>query len=217
MYKAHWRHLVPLAAIFYVGIAAVTLALTALFGFTGAALAGVVSLVGFFWLAGSLVEAIADVRDGRADLTLGQTIQRVRPRLFVLLGAGLLVALGVIVGLLLLVIPGLVLLTWWSMVPAVVVLERAGVMESFGRSRELVRGHGWRVFAVIVITFVIVQVVRNLLGAALSWLPDWLAYFLADAVGSSFTAPFAALAITLMYFRLARLRAGVEPSPVPAV
>ena len=57
------------------------------------------------------------------------------------------------IGFILLIIPGLFLIVIWSVVAPVVVLERPGVFAAFGRSRELVRGNGWNVFAVIVLVF----------------------------------------------------------------
>ena len=55
----------------------------------------------------------------------------------------------------LLIVPGLFLLTIWIAVIPAVVLENRGIGESFGRSRELVRGNGWNVFGVIILTFLL--------------------------------------------------------------
>ena len=64
----------------------------------------------------------------------------------VLAGAGVLATIGIFVGLALLIVPGLVLLTWWLVVSPVIMLEHRPVLESFGRSRALVRGSAWPVF-----------------------------------------------------------------------
>jgi hypothetical protein len=67
-------------------------------------------------------------------------------------GAGV---LGLIIGLLLVPVLTLVselfLFTIWSVLPAVAVLERPGGLRALGRSRELVRGNGWRVLALILV------------------------------------------------------------------
>ena len=55
----------------------------------------------------------------------------------------------------LLIVPGLVLMTWWVLIIPVVVLERTSAGAAFGRSRELVRGYGWNVFGVIVLTLLV--------------------------------------------------------------
>jgi hypothetical protein len=178
----------------------------------------VIGFIGVFWLQGALCEAVVDVRDGRADLSISETIQKVRPRVAPLLGAGVLAGLGVAVGLLLLIVPGLILLTWWSVIVPVVVLERVPAMESFGRSRELVRGHGWNVFGVIALTVLIlllfVIVFAIVAAILLNWLPDELQSFVQTLVADTLTAPFLALAWTLLYFRLKDLKRETEPAAV---
>src|SRR6186713_745439 len=81
LFKAHWRHLVPIAFVVYVAIAIVGLLLALLLGWFGALLGAVISLVGVFWVQGALVTAVEDIRDGRADLSLADTFGRVRPQL----------------------------------------------------------------------------------------------------------------------------------------
>ena len=103
---------------------------------------------------GVLVRAIAELRTGR-EISIRKTIESALPRINVLSAAGLLASLGIIGGLILLIVPGLVLLTFWSMIIPVIILENAGVISSFSRSRELVSGKGWNVFAVIVLTFAV--------------------------------------------------------------
>jgi len=202
LYKAHWRHLLTLALGVYLVLALVTLVLAVVLGAVGAVAGAFVSIAGIFWLQGALVEAVADIRDGRADLTLRETLKRVRPRIWAIAGASILAALGVMLGLALLIVPGLILLTWWSVILPVIVLERRGVLESFGRSRELVRGHGWSVFGVIVKTVLVLLAVGIVVGIAFAWLPDPSRTYVIDVVRNLLTAPFIALAWTLMYYRL---------------
>src|SRR5438874_15526 len=52
--------------------------LAALFWSVGA---GVIGVVGYFWVQPALVELARDVRDRRADRTVGATYRAVRPRL----------------------------------------------------------------------------------------------------------------------------------------
>jgi hypothetical protein len=215
-YKAHWRHLLPIAAAFYLVIALATLLLTLLFGLFGALVAGVGSIIGYFWLAGALTEAVADIRDGRADLSWQDTFGRVWPKVWTLLGAGILAGLGIAVGLVLLIVPGLVLLTWWSLIGPAIVLEGKGVMDAFGRSRELVRGYGWSVFTVVILTVLISFAVGIAVSIALAWLPDAGSSFLGGLINGTLTAPLVALAWTLMYFRLKDLKEVPQPAPVPA-
>lgn len=218
MYKAHWRHLLQISFVVYLGVALLTLVLVLLLTWFGALLAGLVSLVAVFWVQGALVRAVDDVRDGRADLSLTETFQRVQPQLPAIIVAGILAGLGIFIGLLLLIVPGLVLLTWWIVIVPVIVLEEKRAGESFSRSRELVRGYGWGVFGVIVLTILIFIGFRIVLGLVLFPAAPWLQSFLTEVIVGTLATPFVAIAWTLLYYRL---RAAKEPpatAPVePAV
>ena len=216
-YKRHWRHLIPLAVGFYAVLGLITLLLSVLFGLVGAAVAAVVNVLGIWLLVGTLVEAIADVRDGRADLTYGQTIERARTRFWPLFVAGVLVTLGVFLGLILLIVPGLILLTRWSMFAPLVVLEGAAATDSPGASNNLVKDHSWTVFGVLLITFILVNVFTGIVSAILSPLADWLQSYLSNVIGSGIAGPFAAAAVMGVYFRLRGEKAVVEPAPSPVV
>lgn len=223
LYKAHWKHLMPFAFVVYVIIGLVSLLLALLLGWFGAVLGSLIGIVGLFWLQGALVEAVADIRDGRADLSMGETFSRVRPHLGRLIGAGLLAGIAISIGLLLLVAPGLYLLTIWSVIVPVIVLESRAVMESFGRSRELVSGNGWNVFFVILLGFLILLAASILIAILTFWLKGAFGAFVRNVISYTITAPFVALALTVMYYRLLELKhpaeaaaAAFEASDVPA-
>jgi hypothetical protein len=182
-----------------------------LLGWFGALLGSLVSIAGIFWLQGALVLAIDDVRDGRADLSLSETLDRVSPRLGTLALAGLLAGIAIGLGLLLLIVPGLYLLTIWLVIIPAIMLEGCGVSESFGRSQELVRGYGWSVFGVIVLTVLIFIGVAIVFGILDGVLDSRWASFALNIVLQTLTAPFLALAWTTTYYDLRDLK-GAEPT-----
>jgi hypothetical protein len=170
----------------------------AFWGLVGA----LIGIVGYFWVQGALVELVRDVRDGRADRTIGETYEAVRPRLPALIVAGILAGIAIFIGLVLIIIPGLFLLTIWSMIVPAVVLEGKSAGESFTRSREIVRGNGWNVFGLLVVTFLIIIIAGVVIQLIFSPLPNFLEAWLGSLVGHSLTVPFAAAALTTAYFRL---------------
>ena len=226
LYRAHWRRLVTIAAIVYVGVAALTLLLVVLLGDLGLFLSAMLAVAGIFWVQGALVIAIQDIQDGTADLSIRQTLATMQPRLNALAGTALLVLVGmfaaaiaIAIGLVLFVLPGLALLVlfvWllvrWILVVPVLMLEGRGVFESFGRSAELVRGYGWSVFGVVILTVLVLFAVGVAVGLVLVWLPEDVRGPVTQLVSSSVTAPFAALAWTLTYVRLRALREAVPPA-----
>ncbi len=206
LYKAHWRRLLPIALVVYLLLSLFVLALGWLLGWLGLVAGAFVALAGVFWLQGALVVAIEDVRDGRADLSIGETLGRVRPRINTIGVTGILAALGIAVGLVLLIVPGLVLATWWALIIPAIVLEGQNVSGAFARSRELVRGHGWTVFGLIVLTFLVLIAADIVLALVLSPLRDSIQAYVTDVVSNTLTAPFVACAFTLAYYRLSGAR-----------
>jgi hypothetical protein len=214
MYKAHWRHLLPIALVFYILISLFALLLAVLLGWFGFLLGSLVALAGIFWLQGALVIAIDDVRDGRADLSIRETLDRVRPRLNTLTLAGLIAAIAVGIGLVLLIVPGLYLLTIWLVIVPAIMLEGCGVSAAFARSQELVRGYGWSVFGVIVLTVLILIGVSILFGIVRSVVDSEWAGLVINIVSQSLTAPFIALAWTITYYELRGLKGAEPPAAV---
>ena len=179
-------------------------------GLFWAAVALTIGVVGYFWVQAALVELVEDVRDGRADRTIGETYRAVQPRLPAVIAAGVLAAIGIGIGFLLLIVPGLYLLTIWSMLVPVIVIEGRSAGEAFTRSREVVRGNGWSVFGLILITFLLVGISSGVIRLILSPLPGFLDTWLGSLVAHSVTIPFAAATLTTAYFQL------TKPATVPA-
>jgi hypothetical protein len=217
-YKAHWKHLLTIALVVYAGVALISVILTSLFGVVGAILAAAVSIVGLFLLQGALVTAVADIRDGRADLSVEDTFRKAQPFLGRIAGASILAGIGIALGFVALIIPGLILMTIWLFIIPVIVLENLSIGDSFGRSRELVRGYGMNVFGVIVLTILLIFAFGIVLGILLLFLPDELSRFISDVVSGTVTAPFITLTWTLLYFRMLAAKetaAGASDGPPP--
>jgi hypothetical protein len=202
LYKRHWEHLLPIALAMYLLLALLVVLLVALLGWVGLVAGTLVSIVGTFWIQAALVIAVQDVRDGRADLSISETISRVRPRINTVTIAGLLAGIGILIGFVFLIVPGLVLLTWWLFIIPVIMLEGAGIGDSFGRSRELVRGHGWEVFGLVVLTILVVIVAQIILSILIAPLPDAFGGFLGSVLSNTLFTPFVAAAWTLGYYHL---------------
>jgi len=200
--------LMPAAAVVFVITGLLRQVLVAA-GPGAALLAEVISLVAGMLFTGMVVELVADVQDGRRDATAGQLLRAVTPVLGQLILVGILYGVGVVIGFILLIVPGLILITIWSVSAPVVVLEHPGAVAALGRSRELVRGNGWQVFGVIFVLGILVLVVALLLELAAASAGTGIGIVVEVIVGV-LTAPFSALAAAVLYFELKRIaEAGV--------
>jgi hypothetical protein len=212
LYKAHWRHLLSISFVVYLAVALIGVLLVAILTWVGAILAALISLVAVFWLQATLVKAVEDIRDGRADLSVGDTFEAARAHLAAVLVAGLIAAIAIGIGFVLLIIPGLVLLTFWCLIVPSIVIEGKSAGESFGRSIDLVRGHFWRVLGIVVLTALIYIGFGIILSIILSPLADWLQSFVSTIASGTLTAPFFALVLTVLYFRLSAAAEQVAPA-----
>jgi hypothetical protein len=94
-----------------------------------------------------------------------------RRRIWALLGLNLLSGIAIVLGLVLLIVPGVYLLVRWSAALPAMIAEDSGITESLGLSAEVVDGRFWHVFASILVVWL-----PGLLGAAASeLLPEDLA------------------------------------------
>ena len=211
MYKTYAKHLLAIAFAIYV-VAAIIAAILSLAGTVGALLGAVVSIVAAFLLQATLVKAVQDVRDGRVDMSISETVRAATPYLGAVALASIMAGIAIVIGLALVIVPGLYLITIWAVIVPVIVIERSGAIAAFGRSRELVRGRGWHVFATLVLVYVILLVVDIVLSLIFSALPHVLSSGLSQVIAGTLISPFLALVVTLVYYRLSGSAPG---TPVP--
>jgi hypothetical protein len=130
-------------------------------GFLLGVVAIVVQVGCTYVLQASLVQGtIADLNGERANLgnALSTGFRLVVP-VFII---SLLALLGMVLGMVLLVVPGVMLAIAWCIVVPVRVVEGTGISETFGRSRALTKGHRWRIFWLIFIYGIIVLILSLL-------------------------------------------------------
>jgi hypothetical protein len=208
IYGEQFSLLIPAALVLFIPVSLVIGLLLAAGGALAGLLGLLISVVASFWYQGMVVEAVRDIIDGRRDHTIGSLFSAVAPVIAPLTAVGLLAGLGIGIGLLLVIVPGLILATIWAVVIPAVVIERTGVLEAFGRSRDLVRGNGWRVFGVIIVVILLLIVLNGTVNAIVGGASDdsFVAYWIADLVVRVLVAPILALAVTVLYVELRRIK-----------
>jgi hypothetical protein len=167
-------------------------------------LGAILSIVVGTFFNGMVVELVRDVQDGRLDASIGDLFKSVTPVVLPLIAVSFLAGIGIAIGFVLIIVPGLFLMTIWSVVAPVTVLERPGVFAAFTRSRELVRGYGWQVFGVIVVVILIAVVVAVIVAIVTSGMGDG-GRAIVQWVLNVITAPLSALLVSVLYFGLLRV------------
>jgi MFS family permease len=175
----------------------------------------IVSVMASTLYQGIVVSLVRDVQDGRRDATMGELVNQAMPFIGPLLGAGIVSGLGITIGLALLLVPGLILLTIWAVIAPAIVIERRGVFDAFGRSRELVRDNGWPVFGVIIVAFLITAIGSLVFNSIATSIADGVILRIVfSALAATITAPITALVAAVLYYRLLAIKgtATVEPT-----
>jgi hypothetical protein len=207
MYRRFAAHFLLIAFVLYI-ISAAIAALLSLAGAGGAFAALIINFFFTFLLQAALVKAVQDVRDGRVDLNFGETVRAALPYLLPVAGASILAAIGIAIGFILIIIPGLILLTYWSLIVPTIVLGGTPAMGSFGQSWRTVRGYFWNVFGTYVLVFLIYLVFEIVLSLIFSALPGAGRGFIASVVSGTLVAPFLAIVVSLIYYRLTAAHQG---------
>jgi hypothetical protein len=139
-----------------------------------------------------------------------------------ILGLALLQSIGIGFGFLLLIVPGFILLTAWSVIIPVRVVEHMPVFDCFSRSSDLTRGHRWAILGL----YIVYAFVSGIIQAATSTIAG---------IGGSDTAVASVLSIVMMvvqtiatsillsvgiaslYYELRWIKEGTDPEQLAAV
>jgi hypothetical protein len=162
---------------------------------------GAGSLLGDVVYAG-IVAAVVIAERTRHEGSLRELLQGLP--VLRLIVVDLLLGALVVIGFLLLIVPGLVFITWFALVAPVVKVEHPPIRAAFRRSRELVRGHFWLVFAFVIPIVMVAEALSGLAQSGMvellgeSFVGDWAGASLADLL----TAPLYALGAVVLYFEL---------------
>jgi hypothetical protein len=222
LYTSQFAVLLGLALVVFVPIALLQGAVASS-GSAGLALVTVIiALIGQALYTGAVVEAVHDMRDGRRDFSVPDLFKAAVPFIGPLILTGIVFGIVVVVGLILIIIPGLVFLTWFCLYAPAIVVERSPAFASLSRSRELVRGNGWRVFGVVVVTVVITAVIGSIIQRVVfSALDGFVGALVGNLISNLITAPIFAIAVSTLYFQLRDLQQGTSglsaPAPPPQV
>jgi len=172
-----------------------------------AAIAGALTLalasIGTTFVQGALVEAVDAEHRGTPTPQIADLYRSSWSRLGSLVGVAVMTGIGVALGTVLLIVPGIVLAVRWTLAAPVVMLEGLGPRAAMRRSRELVRGHGKDVFVVLLNVWIRAGLAWFAFGFALGvFATGTIAVWLGGALAAAVVTPYAAHALSVVYYRL---------------
>src|SRR5262245_10996430 len=219
LYARHWQNLIVLVAVIVVPLSILQVLLsdawirngwttdevrngvvvstgTAVGGAFGALVFFAISVLMWTILTGAITRAAAGTFLGR-DLDIGDSYRYGLARFWSIVLVGVLAALAIALGFLLLIVPGFIVLTFLSCsIPALVIEDTRG-REALRRSWNLVRGQGWHVFGTIIVAALLNGIVSSVLTAPFG--DDWAVRSLVGAIVSAITMPYMALVGVFIY------------------
>ncbi len=107
---------------------------------------------------------VADLQGRKASL--GESLGAALRSFWVLLAVGIVAGLAMMLGLILLIVPGILIFLIWLVAGPVVVAEGAGVGRALQRSRDLTRNHRWWLLLLAVVYFVVSWIIGIMIGIA---------------------------------------------------
>ena len=134
--------------------------------FVSLAALGFLAMLGQLLCTAALTRGISQTYLGKKP-SVGQTYGAVASQLLTLVLASFLVALAFGLGLILLIVPGIIFLFWFSLTTQTIVIERVGVLEGMSRSKKLMSGNIGKLFVLGIVLFLI------------SWVAGWVFSFAA--------------------------------------
>lgn len=120
-----------------------------------------VSTVFYVMLYASIAYAAVEGRRGR-DVGLGEALRAAFGRGLYLAPTAILQMLAIMVGVLLLIVPGIIVLLFTFVAGPVAVMERAWPIRSFSRSSLLTKNHRWELLGLIVIVLLMLILIGAL-------------------------------------------------------
>jgi hypothetical protein len=154
------------------------------------AFSSAITLVAFPWIIGAVVH---DVATGNRTPT--EPYARTRDRVPDLLVSAVVTTVGILLGLIVLIIPGLILMARWALIVPLIVLEHAPWRVALARSNRLVQGRTGAVLAIFVLL--------TLIGIALVAIPVAMGYFLLGGVIGAWLATMAINTVFIAFYAFA--------------
>jgi hypothetical protein len=162
-----------------------------------------------------LYGAFQDMRGRLFKLT--ESLQVGLRRFFPIVGLAIGMSFFVMLGFVLLFVPGLILLTMWFVATPACVVEKLGPFRSMGRSADLTGGYRWRIFGLMVVLFIISVAAGPIIDAAMASVGGTTLVLIGSLIWNGIWGAFYAVAAVVAYHDLRVAKEGIDIEQIAAV
>ncbi len=162
-----------------------------------------------------LQAAFQDMR--RQPVNLTESFKIGLRRFLPVIGLAFLMGLLLMLGFMLLIVPGFILYSMWFVGLPVCVVERLGPWKSLKRSAELTKGHRWKVFGLLILLMIIGAVVGGLVELGLVALGGDIVALIGKLIINAIWAAFSSVVVAVTYHDLRVAKEGIDIEQIAAV
>src|SRR5262245_8353684 len=137
-------------------------------------------------------------------------------RLLPLILLALLQSVLMLLGLILLIVPGVILYIMWLVSFAACVVERTGPWRSMRRSQELTKGHRWKVFGLLLLVLLL-SLISPLLQLVLNATAGETAALIGNAIWTAIGSAFSSVLLAVTYHDLRVAKEGIDIEQIASV
>jgi hypothetical protein len=218
LYRRHFAMFVGIAALPNLILLAFQLTQIVISGAVTSLVSMLATLVVYFMTIavsqGATIIAVSQIQLDR-ETSVTEAFGAIRSRIYDLAGIIFGMGIRILIGFILLIVPGVYLAIVWSLAIPVAVLEGRNLSESLQRSAELTKGHRGRILVVYFLLLVLVYIVTLLLevptmAAVAVWggglrggdVPAWgsIVIALSNFITTSIVGPIVTIALSLIYY-----------------
>jgi hypothetical protein len=162
-----------------------------------------------------LYGAFQDMRGRPVNLT--ESLQVGFRRFFPIIGLAIVMYFLIMLGTMLLIVPGLILLTMWFVATPVCVVETLGPIKSMRRSSQLTKGHRWKIFGLILLVAVLGSVIIGGINLSLEAMAGPILSLIGGVLLNGVWGAFNAIAVVVTYHDLRVAKEGTNIEQIAAV
>ena len=131
-------------------------------------MSSLISVVIAALVQGALTRATVVASEG-GKVSFGDSLSTGLSVILPLIGLAIVSGIGIVLGFMLLIVPGVILALMWAVAVPVLVVERKGVFEALGRSHALTKGAKWKILGlalIILVAYWLCSIVLGFIGLA---------------------------------------------------